>query len=74
MRLTLTLLLFVPGMLMLASQFLPLGLVLMWCGWWVYERSGMRGGDGLAASVLALGGLGALAIALQFIAERLHLI
>lgn len=71
MRLPLALLLFVPGLLMLASPFLPLGLVLMWCGWWVYERSGLRGGDGLAALVLLLGGLGAAAVTLQFVAERL---
>lgn len=71
MRLALALLLFVPGFLMLASHFLPLGMVLMWCGWWVYERSGLRGGDGLGAVVMVLGALGALAIVGQYIAQRL---
>jgi hypothetical protein len=71
MRLALALLLFIPGCLMLASQFLPLGLVLMWCGWWMYERSGLRGGDGLGAVVMVLGALGALAIVGQYIAQRL---
>lgn len=65
MRLTLSLLLAVPGLLLLATPWLPLGLLMVWGGWWVYERSRIRDGDGLAAVVMVLGGLGALVIALQ---------
>lgn len=66
MRLTLALILFVPGLLLLANPWLlPLGLLMMWCGWWVYERSRVPDHDGLAAAVMVVGGLGAVVIALQ---------
>ena len=71
MRLAVALLLVVPGLLLLATPGLPLGLLMCWAGWWVYERSGLPDRDGLATLVMTLGTLGAAAVIVQFIAERL---
>lgn len=74
MRLTVALLLVIPGLLLLATPGLPIGLVMCWAGWWVYERSTLPDRDGLATLVLTLGALGAGAVILQFIGERLGLL
>jgi hypothetical protein len=59
MRLFLALALFVPGLLMLASPGLPVGLLMMWGGWWVYERSRLPDRGGLEVTLMVLAGLGA---------------
>lgn len=71
MRLAIALLLVIPGLLLLATPGLPLGLLMCWAGWWVYERSGLPDRDGLATLTLTLGALGAGAIVLQFIGQHL---
>jgi hypothetical protein len=65
MRLFLALLLVIPGMLLLASPGLPVGLAMMWGGWWIYERSRISDGDGLITVLMTLGGLGALVVTAQ---------
>lgn len=69
MRLALMMALAIPGLMMLATPYLPLGLVFLWLGWWIYERSGMRDGDGFITLVLVLGGIGALAVVGQFLLQ-----
>ena len=71
MRLALALALVIPGLLLLATPWLPAGLLMCWAGWWVYERSGLPDRDGLATVLMTLGALGAAAVIVQFIAERL---
>lgn len=72
MRLTLALLLAIPGMLLLATPGLPIGLGLIWAAWWIYERSGLPSGDGLAAVLMTVAGVGALATYAQFVVEWLR--
>jgi hypothetical protein len=65
MRLTIALLLVIPGLLLLASPGLPVGLAMIWGGWWVYERSRIPDGDGLITVLMVLGGLGAVVVTVQ---------
>jgi hypothetical protein len=60
MRLALALALSIPGILLLATEVRLLGLLLIVAGWWVYERSGLRQGDGLITFLTVAGGLGVL--------------
>lgn len=71
MRLTIALLLVIPGLLLLATAWLPLGLMLCGAGWWVHERSSLPERDGLATLLTILGAAGAAAVVLQFAAQRL---
>lgn len=59
------------GMVLLATPALPLGLLLMWLAWWIYERSNLSNGEVLITSLMVLGGIGAAAIFAQFIFQRL---
>jgi hypothetical protein len=65
MRLTIALLLVIPGLLLLASPGLPVGMGMIWGGWWVYERSRIPDGDGLITVLMVLGGLGAVVVTVQ---------
>lgn len=71
MRFTIALALVIPGLILLATPALPVGIGLVWAGWWVFERSSIPEGDGLAAFVLALGALGVALVYGRFILERL---
>lgn len=64
-------LLVIPGLVLLATAWLPLGVMLCAAGWWVHERSRLPDRDGLATLLTTLGALGAGAIILQFIFQRL---
>lgn len=70
MRLALLLLLVVPGLVLLATPALPLGLAMIGAGGWLYERPGSRGDEGFIAVLMLLGGLGALAVFAEFIWQR----
>lgn len=71
MRLALALALIIPGILMLATPALALGLALILAGRWVYERSGLRNGDGFITLLMVLGGLGAAAMVVEFALQRI---
>lgn len=71
MRLTIALLLVIPGLILLATSWLPLGVALCGAGWWVHERSGLPDRDGLATLLTVLGAIGAVVVVVQFLAERL---
>lgn len=62
----LMLLLVVAGLMLLPTAALPLGLLMMFGGWWVYERAPGagrgRGDEGFIAVLMLLGGLGAAAL------------
>lgn len=60
MKLFLLVILVVPGLVLLATPALPLGLLLLWLGWWTFERSGLPTSDAFITVVLVLGGLGAV--------------
>ncbi len=60
MKLFLLVIVVVPGLVLLATPALPLGLLMMWLGWWIYERSGMRSSDAFITVVMVLGGIGAV--------------
>jgi len=60
MKLFLLVILVVPGLVLLATPALPLGLLLIWLGWWIYERSGMRSSDAFVTVVMVSGGIGAV--------------
>lgn len=72
MRLALALGLTIPGLLLLSTPALPLGLLLILAGWWVSERAGLRGGDGLITAVMVLGGLGVAMAFVEFALQALH--
>lgn len=69
MKLALMMVFAILGLMMLATPYLPLGLLFLWVGWWIYERSGMRDGDGFITLLMVLGGLGALAVVVQFLLQ-----
>jgi hypothetical protein len=69
-RLAIAIALCVCGILLLATPALALGLAMMLAGWWVYERSGLRGGDGFITLLMVLGGLGCAAVVAEFILQR----
>ncbi|HEY1129124.1 MAG TPA: hypothetical protein VGF12_06955 [Roseateles sp.] len=71
MRLALMLPLVVFGLVLLATPALPLGLGMIALGIWQYERRGHRGSDGFITVLMVLGGLGAAAVVVQFIAQRI---
>lgn len=71
MRLTLSLLLVVPGLILLATAWLPLGVMLCGAGFWVHERSGLPDRDGLVTLLTTLGAVGAGAVVVQFVAQHL---
>lgn len=70
MRLALLLLLVIPGLVLLATPALPLGLGMICGGVWIYERPGGRGDERFMALLMTLGGIGALAVIAQFIWQR----
>lgn len=70
-RLAIALLLVIPGLLMLASPWLPLGVLLCGAGWWIYERSALPDRDGLATLMLTLGTIGAGAVVVQYARQLL---
>lgn len=61
----------VAGLVLLATPLLPLGLGLLWLGWWVYERSAIPDSDALVSVLMVVGGAGALATICQFIWQRI---
>lgn len=65
MKLFLLVALAVPGLVLLATPALPLGLLLLWLGWWIYERSGLPASDAFITVLMVLGGFGAVAPAVQ---------
>ncbi len=71
MRLTLSLLLVIPGLILLATPWLPLGVMLCGAGWWVHERSGLPDRDGLVTLLTTLGAIGAGTVVVQFITQHL---
>lgn len=44
------------GMMLLATPWLPIGVAMIVGGWWIYERSGLRGDDVLPSLIFLLGG------------------
>lgn len=76
MRLAVALPLVVLGMLLLATPALPLGIVLILAGWWVYERAPRRamagGEDRLYAVVGLAGAVGAGLVVWQYLAPLLR--
>lgn len=71
MKLALMVPLMILGIVLLATPALPLGLLLMWLAWWVFERSRLSAGDGLITVLVVLGGLGAVAVFAQFAWQRI---
>ena len=69
MRLALMMALVVPGLLLLATPVLPVGLVLIWAGWWVYERSELPDSDWLITFLATLAGAGILSVYAGFLVE-----
>jgi hypothetical protein len=67
MRLALSLALFIPGVLLLATPGIALGLLLILAGCWVYDRSGLRSDEGFIAFMIILGAIGAGMVIVQFI-------
>jgi len=67
----LSVILVVPGLVLLATPALPLGLLMMWLGWWLYERSALGNSDAFITVVMVLGGFGALAPTLRELLRRL---
>jgi hypothetical protein len=72
MRLALALGLTIPGLLLLSTPALPIGVALVAAGWWVYERSGLRAGDGLITCLMVLGGLGVVMTFAEFALQVLR--
>lgn len=70
MRLALLVALVIPGLVLLATPLLPLGLLMLWAGWWVYERSSLPNSDALITLLQLMAGAGALAIFVQFAVQR----
>ncbi len=70
MRLAILLLLVVPGLVLLATPALPLGLAMIGGGAWLYAAPGDRGDEGFIAILMLLGGLGALAVVAEFNRQR----
>lgn len=64
-RMSLALLLFIPGLVLVGTPAFPIGLALCWAGWWIYERSKLPDRDGLLTVLMVLGGLGAASIVVQ---------
>lgn len=59
-RLFLSMLFSIFGLMLLATPALPIGLMLLYAAWWVYEKTGGRGDDEAFTGILMLlGGLGA---------------
>lgn len=71
MKLALAVPLAIFGMVLLATPALPLGLLLLWLAWWIFERSKLSAGDGLITVLVVLGGLGAASIFVQFAWQRI---
>jgi hypothetical protein len=72
MKLFVSLFLVGIGLPMLATPYLPVGLAMAWCGWWLYERSGWRSDDDrLAAVVFILGSVGAVGAFLYWLFKTL---
>lgn len=70
MRTALSLALAIPGVILLGTQALPLGLLMIYAGVRVSENRRIPDGDGLTHTMLTLGALGALTVIVQFIAQR----
>lgn len=70
-RLALTLPLVVFGLVLLATEALPLGLCLIAAGVWFYERPGGRGDESFIALLMLAGAIGALAVVAQFAWQHL---
>ena len=71
MRLAIAIALCITGILLLATPALALGLVMLMAGWWVYEKSGLKGGDGFITLLMVLGGFGCAAVIAEFIWQRI---
>lgn len=72
MRLALALGLTIPGLLLLATPALPVGLLLMLAGWWVYERARLPDSEALITVLMVLGGLGVAMTFAEFALQALR--
>ena len=70
MRPALSLALAIPGVILLGTPALPLGLLMIYAGVRVSENRRLADGDGFFHAMLTLGALGALAVIVQFVAQR----
>lgn len=71
MKLALMVPMMILGIVLLATPALPLGLILMWAAWWIYERSRLSDSDALITVLIVLGGLGAGAVIAQYAWQRI---
>ena len=71
MRTALGLALAIPGVILLGTTALPLGLLMIYAGVRVSENRHLADSDWLFHVVLTLGALGALAVIVQFVAQGL---
>ncbi len=66
------LLLAIFGLVLLATPALPVGLLLIWLAWRVYERPGRRDDECFTRVLMTLGGLGVAAVFVQFAIEAVR--
>ncbi len=64
-RTALMMFLVIGGLMLLPTLFLPLGLLMIWCGWWVYEKmpntaSVVAAEERFTAVLMVLAGVGAM--------------
>lgn len=71
MKLAIMVPLVIVGLVLLATPLLPVGLLLLLLGWWVFERSRLSNSDALITFLMVVGGCGAVATIGKFIAERM---
>jgi hypothetical protein len=55
MKVFLLVILTVPGLVLLATPALPLGLLMIWLAWWLYERSSLPSSGAFITVVMILG-------------------
>jgi len=71
MKLFILVILAIPGLVLLATPALPVGLGMLWLGWWIYERSSLPNGDEFITVLMVLGGIGAAIPVVQFAWQRI---
>ncbi len=71
MRMFLGLGLLIVGILLIPNAAL-LGCVFLYCGWWVYEKSGLGGDDAFIALLQVAGAIGAIGTVAAFFWQRLR--
>lgn len=68
----LSLLFAIPGIALMLANYLLFGLGLLMLGWWIYERAGLRDSTSLTDVLLVAGGIGALKVIWEFVAQALN--